>query len=550
MSADMWDAPFLAQNAANYTPLTPLSFLRRAAAVFPDHPSYVHGARTYTWAQTYERAVRLASALTRRGIGLGDTVSVMAPNATALFEAHYGVPMAGAVLNAINTRLDADTVAYILDHGEAKALIADEHFSAAVKEALARRESGREILVIDAADDQAGAAPEGSGERLGEITYEELLAEGDPDFNWPMPDDEWRAIALNYTSGTSGRPKGVVYHHRGAYLMAIGTAAGWPVPSHPRYLYTVPQFHCNGWCHGWMLPIMAGTAYSCRQVGAKYIFDAVADHKITHFAGAPIVLGMLINAPESERRKFDHAVKVFTAGAPPPAAVLESAAKLGLDVTHVYGLTETYGHAAMCPAQPAWDGMDFAAVAEVKARQGVALPTAEDMQVFHQDTGEPVPHDGETLGEIAFRGNVVMKGYLKNAEATEACFKGGWFRSGDIAVVHPGGYAQIKDRMKDIIISGGENISSVEVEGVLHRHPAVALAAVVAKPDEKWGETPCAFIELKPGAQAPAPEDVIGHCREHLAGFKCPKHVVFGELPKTSTGKIQKFILRERAKEG
>ncbi|MHC8508272.1 MAG: AMP-binding protein [Rhodospirillales bacterium] len=550
MSADMWDAPFLARNAANYTPLTPLSFLRRAAAVFPDHPSYVHGAHTYTWTQTYERSVRLASALTQRGIGLGDTVAVIAPNATALFEAHYGVPMAGAVLNAVNTRLDADTIAYILDHGEAKALITDEHFSAAVKEALARRESGREILVIDAADDQAGAAPAGSGERLGEITYEDLLAEGDPGFAWPMPDDEWRAIALNYTSGTSGRPKGVVYHHRGAYLMAIGTAAGWPVAAHSRYLYTVPQFHCNGWCHGWMLPIVAGTAYSCRQVAAKYIFDTIADHKITHFAGAPIVLGMLINAPESERRKFDHAVKVFTAGAPPAAAVLESAAKLGLDVTHVYGLTETYGHAAMCPAQPAWDGMDFAAVAEVKARQGVALPTAEDMQVFHQETGEPVPHDGETLGEIAFRGNVVMKGYLKNPQATEECFKGGWFRSGDIAVVYPGGYAQIKDRMKDIIISGGENISSVEVEGVLHRHPAVALAAVVAKPDEKWGETPCAFVELKPGAQAPAPEDVIAHCREHLAGFKCPKHVVFGELPKTSTGKIQKFILRERAREG
>jgi len=545
----MWDEPYLARNAANHVPLTPLTFIRRAADVFPDHPALVHGSHTYTWKQTYERCIRLASALTKRGVGLGDTVAVFSPNTPALFETHYGIAMAGAVLNANNTRLDPETIAYILEHGEAKVLITDEHLSPSVGAALKALGDDHGILVVDIADDQAGPTPAGAGERLGTITYEELLAEGDPAFDWQMPADEWQAIALNYTSGTSGRPKGVIYHHRGAYLMAMGTVAGWPIPMHPRYLYTVPQFHCNGWCHGWAMAIVAGTTYCCRQVSAKFIFDTIADHKITHFGGAPIVLGFLINAPAEERRTFDHPVQALTAGAPPPAAVLQAAQELGLDVMQVYGLTETYGHTVQCAPQPSWDGMDFTELAEIKARQGVGFVTTEALDVFDQETGAPVPHDGVTLGEIVIRGNTVMKGYLKNPEATAEAFKGGWFRSGDIAVVYPGGYVQIKDRMKDIIISGGENISSVEVEGVLHRHPAVALAAVVAKPDDKWGETPCAYIELKTGKSVTA-EDLIAHCRENMATFKCPKHIVFEEIPKTATGKIQKFVLREKARHG
>jgi fatty-acyl-CoA synthase len=549
MSGSMYDAPFLAQNAANYVPLTPLSPLKRAADVFPDHPALIDGARTFTWAQLYDRCVRLASALSKRGVGYGDTVAVMAPNVPALYEAHFGVAMAGAVLNAINARLDAETVAYILAHGEAKVLITDEHLSKSVKAALDMLGRDHGILVIDINDAQAGPAPDGAGERLGLFTYEDFLAQGDSDFAWHMPRDEWQAICLNYTSGTSGRPKGVVYHHRGAYLMAMGTATGWPLPMHPRFVGIVPWFHCNGWCHPWASAIMAGTTVCTRAVTAKAIYDAVADHKVTHFGGAPIVLGMLLHAKDEDRRDFDHHVEVYTAGAPPPAAVLEAVETLGFAVTHVYGLTETYGHTVHCAPQQAWAGLPMGELADLKARQGVVYPTTEAIEVFDPDTGAPVPRDGETLGEIAMRGNTVMKGYLKNEAATAECFRGGWFRTGDIAVMHPDGYVQIKDRMKDVIISGGENISSVEIEGVLHRHPAVALAAVVAKPDEKWGETPCAFVELKDGASATA-DEIIAHCREHMAGFKCPKHVEFCEIPKTATGKIQKFVLRERVRGG
>lgn len=544
----MYDEPFLARNDANHVPLTPLSSLRHAAAIFPDHPALIDGARTFTWRDTYERCTRLASALSQHGVGLGDTVAVMAPNVPALYEAHFGVAMAGAVLNAINTRLDADTVAYILTHGEAKVLITDEHLSKSVKAALALVGSEHGILVIDINDTQAGPAPDGAGERLGSVTYEEFLAQGDPDFAWQMPADEWQAMCLNYTSGTSGRPKGVVYHHRGSYLMAMGTATSWPLPRHPRFVGIVPWFHCNGWCHPWASAIMAGTTVCTRVVSAKVIYAAIADHKVTHFGGAPIVLGMLVDAKDEDRRDFDHHVEVYTAGAPPPAAVLEAVENLGFEVTHVYGLTETYGHSVHCPRQAAWDGLPIAELADMKARQGVTYSTTEAIEVVDTETGTPVPHDGQSMGEIMIRGNVVMKGYLKNEAATKECFEGGWFHTGDIAVVYPDGYIQIKDRMKDVIISGGENISSVEIEGVLHRHAAVALAAVVAKPDDKWGETPCAFIELKDGASATAAE-IIAHCRDHLAGFKCPKHVEFVEIPKTATGKIQKFVLRERARQ-
>lgn len=531
------------RNEANYQPLTPISFLVRARDVFPNRTSVIYGKRRFTWAETYERCVRFASALHQHGIGIGDTVSVLSLNTPELFEAHYGVNMAGAVLNAVNVRLDADTIGYIFEFGEAKVVITDTQFSDTVKKALEL--SGRkDILVIDIVDQQVTSLPQG-GERLGAMTYEEFLGTGDPGFAWKMPQDEWQAMALNFTSGSTGRPKGVVYHHRGAYLMATGTIMSWPVPMHPMYMYIVPMFHCNGWCHGWAMTAMAGTIVCCRNVVAKDMYHLICEHKVTHFGGAPIVLSLFINAAEEDRCRFDHVVNVFTAGAPPPPTVLEASKKIGFNVMQVYGLTETYGHVTECTWQEEWKDLSSGEQAAFQAQQGVSLPVMEPTVVLDPETGRQVPRDGKTIGEIGLRGNCVMKGYFKNPEATEAAFKGGYFHSGDLAVIHPTNYVQIKDRLKDIIISGGENISSVEVEGILARHPKVVLSAVVAKPDEKWGETPAAFIELKAGETATEAE-IIAYCREHLAGFKCPKSVYFEDLPKTATGKIQKFELRAR----
>ncbi|MEP3265114.1 MAG: acyl-CoA synthetase [Hyphomicrobiales bacterium] len=528
---------------ANYEPLTPLSFLVRTKDIYPHRTSVVYGKRRFTWGETYERCVRLASALHNHGIAIGDTVSVMALNTPEIFEAHYGVNMAGAVLNTINVRLDADTVGYILEFGEAKVIITDTQFSDTVKEAL--KLSGRDdILVIDIVDEEVESLPQG-GERLGAMTYEEFLDSGEPAFDWKMPEDEWQSMALNFTSGSTGRPKGVVYHHRGAYMIATSTAMGWPVQKHPVYMYIVPMFHCNGWGHAWTMTAMAGTIICCRNVVAKDMYDLIAEHKVTHFGGAPIVLSFLINAKDDEKRAFDHEVNVYTAGAPPPAVVLEAAGKIGFNVTHVYGLTETYGHVTECAWQDEWADLSSQERAGIQSRQGVAVQNMEPITVLDPETGEPVPHDGETIGEIAMRGNCVMKGYYKNPEATDEAFKDGYFHSGDLAVIHPTKYIQIKDRLKDIIISGGENISSVEVEATLARHPKVMLAAVVAKPDEKWGETPAAFLELKPG-ETVSEAEIIAFCREYLAGFKCPKSVYFQELPKTATGKIQKFELRKK----
>ncbi len=529
----------LDKTPANYAPLSPLSFLERAASVYPDHVAVVHGALRRTWAETYERCRRLASALARRGIGRGDTVAVLAPNTPEIYEASFGVPMAGAVLNTINVRLDPATVAFILEHGEARALVVDREFSGVAAEAL--RALDRELLVVDADDPLAAG-----GERIAECTYEELLAEGDPGFAWSLPADEWEAIALNYTSGTTGNPKGVVYHHRGAYLNALSNAVGWSMGQHPVYLWTLPMFHCNGWCYPWTNAALAGTNVCLRKVEAKAIFDAIADEGVTHFCGAPIVLGMVLNAAEGERRAFEHTVQVMTAAAPPPAAVLEAMERSGFRVTHVYGLTETYGPAVICAWKPEWDALPMDEQATIKARQGVRYHALEGLEVMDPETMRPVPRDGETLGEVMFRGNIVMRGYLDNPTATEEAFEGGWFHSGDLGVMDPDGYVQLKDRSKDIIISGGENISSIEIEDVLYRHPAVLGAAVVARPDERWGETPCAFIEARED-QPVTEEEIVAWCREHLAGFKVPRTVVFGPLPKTSTGKIQKFRLREQA---
>ena len=531
------------KNAANYEPLTPLSFLIRTKDIYPNRQSVVYGNRRYTWAETYERCVRASSALRKLGVEKGDVVSVLALNTPEIFEAHYAVNMAGAVLNTINVRLDADTVGYIFEFGEAKVVLVDTQFSDTVKEAI--KLSGRDdIVVVDIVDEQALPLPQG-GERLGDMTYEELLETGDPAAEIIMPDDEWEAMALNFTSGSTGRPKGVVYHHRGAHLMATGTIMSWPVPLHPTYMYIVPMFHCNGWCHAWAMTAMAATIVCCRNVVAKDMFNLIADHKVTHFGGAPIVLSLLVNAKDDERREFDHEINVYTAGAPPPPAVLEASSKLGLDVTHVYGLTETYGHVTECCWQEAWGDLPIEEQAALQSRQGVAFNNMTPVDIWDVETGKPVPRDGETIGEIVLRGNCVMKGYFKNPEATDAAFKGGVFHSGDLAVIHPNNYIQIKDRLKDIIISGGENISSVEVESILTKHPAVLLAAVVAKPDEKWGETPAAFLELKPG-ESTTEDEIIAFTREHLAGFKCPKSVYFEELPKTATGKIQKFELRKK----
>ena len=535
----------LDRNAANYTALTPLGFMARAAQVFPGHPAVVHGAESRSWAETYARCRRLASALQRRGIGAGDTVAVMAPNTPPMFEAHFGVPMAGAVLNALNVRLDAATIGFILDHGEAKVLITDTAFSETIRPALAALD--RDILVIDIADPLAAGDPQGPGERLGETDYEALLAEGDPDFAWAPPDDEWRAISLNYTSGTTGNPKGVVYHHRGAYLNALGNIQVWGMTPHPVYLWTLPMFHCNGWCFPWTVTALAGTHVCLRRAEAKAIYDAIADHRVTHLCGAPVVMQMMLSAQAEARRDFDQKVRMMTAGAPPPAAILASVAERGIEVTHVYGLTEVYGPVVVCAWHAEWDALPVAEQAALKARQGVRYPVLEDLMVADPETLRPTPKDGETLGEVFLRGNVVMKGYLKNPVASKEAFGGGWFHTGDLGVWHPDGYIELKDRSKDIIISGGENISSIEVEDVLYRHPAVAFAAVVAQPDETWGETPCAFVELKPEAAADE-QEIIAFCRDSMAHFKAPKAVVFGPLPKTSTGKIQKFVLREKAR--
>ena len=542
MSPNVYETD-LDKNPANFQPLTPLGFLERAAGVHPDRTAIVHGSLRRSYRDFYARSRRLASALAQRGVGRGDTVAVMLPNTPAMLECHYGVPMAGAVLNTLNTRLDARIIAFCLEHGGAKVLITDREFSATVKAALER--SAVKPLVIDYDDPEFT----GPGERLGGLDYEAFLAGGDPGFAWSLPRDEWDAVALNYTSGTTGDPKGVVYHHRGAYLLAMGNIITGGMGQHPVYLWTLPMFHCNGWCFPWSLSIVAGTHVCLRAVRAKPMYDAIAEYGVTHLCGAPIVMSTLLNAPEAEKRPLPHVVRFFTAAAPPPEAVLAAMKQAGFDVTHLYGLTEVYGPAVVNEWQEDWDRLDSAEYAARKARQGVRYPVLEALDVLDPETMRPVPADGATLGEVMFRGNVVMKGYLKNPAATAKAFEGGWFHSGDLGVKYPDGYVQLKDRSKDIIISGGENISSIEVEDALYKHPAVQAAAVVAMPDEKWGETPCAFVELKPEAQASA-EDLIAWCRQHLASFKCPRTIVFAEIPKTSTGKIQKFRLREIARGG
>ena len=530
----------LEANAANYAPLTPLTFLDWSADVYPDRPAVVHGGRRFTWAQTRERCRRLASALSARGVGRGDTVSVVAANTPEMVEAHFGIPMTGAVLNTINTRMDAATIAFILDHAQAKVLITDREFSPAVSAAL--RQCQASPLVIDI-DDPEYAGP---GDRLGEADYEDLLAGAAPEYERVEPADEWQAISLNYTSGTTGNPKGVVYHHRGAHLNAVGNILTWGMPRHSVYLWTLPMFHCNGWCFPWTMAANAGTNVCLRKVNAGEIFRLMRSEGVTHYCGAPAVHSLLIDAPE-ELREGVGRVCAMVAAAAPPAAMIEGMDRLGFELTHVYGLTETYGPAAVCAKQEEWDDLDAAQRAQRNGRQGVRYPLQDAMTVIDQKTGHPVAADGQTIGEIVFRGNITMKGYLKNPTATQEAFDGDWFHSGDLGVIEPDGYVKIKDRAKDVIISGGENISSLEVEDVLYRHPAVAVVGVVAQPDPKWGETPLAFVELKPGAEASEAE-LIEHCRANLAHFKAPKNVVFGELPKTSTGKIQKNVLRDQAK--
>jgi 3-(methylthio)propionyl---CoA ligase len=530
----------LDRNPANHAPLTPLSFLARAAATHPDRIAMIHGERRYSWAETAMRCRRLAGALKRHGIGKNDTVALMAANTPELFEAHFGVPMAGAVLNALNTRLDAATIAFILEHGEAKLLITDREYAGVIEPALAMLK--RPLPVIDIDDALAPA-----GKRLGALDYEGFIAEGDPALAEEAPEDEWDAIALNYTSGTTGNPKGVVYHHRGAFLNAIGNALVWSLPQHPVYLWTLPMFHCNGWCFPWTITALAGTHVCLRRVEAGAIYAAIAREEVTHLCGAPIVMNMLLNAPPELRAGVTRKIAMMTAGAPPPAAVLEGIEAMGFAVTHVYGLTEVYGPSVVCEWHGEWDAEPPGERARLKARQGVRYPVLEGLMVADAKSLAPVPRDGTTMGEVFMRGNIVMKGYLKNPAATREAFAGGWFHTGDLGVIHADGYIELKDRSKDIIISGGENISTIEVESVLYRHPAVLEAAVVARPDPVWGETPCAFVGLKPGASATA-EELIAFCRERLAHFKAPKTVVFGPLPKTSTGKVQKFQLRERAK--
>ncbi|MBR9880590.1 MAG: acyl-CoA synthetase [Gammaproteobacteria bacterium] len=531
------------RNAANHVAISPLTFIERAASVYPDLPAVVHGQTRRDWATTWQRCRRLASALERRGLGKGDTVSVMLPNVPAMFEAHFGVPLAGCVLNTLNIRLDASAIAYMLEHAETRAILVDPEFVEVVREAI--KGLDKPPLIIDVLDPEF----EGQAERLGEIEYEDLLAEGDADYPYRLPEDEWDAISLNYTSGTTGKPKGVVYHHRGAYLNAVSNILEWAMPHHPVYLWTLPMFHCNGWCFPWTIAANAGVNVCLRKVDPKKIMELIADEKVTHFSGAPIVLNGLVNLDESQRRAIDHPVKATTAGAAPPAAVIAGVESLGIDVTHVYGLTEVYGPVTVCAWREAWDELPLEERARIKARQGVRGHMLEALCVADPVTLEPLPKDGESIGEIMMRGNNVMKGYLKNEAATREALDGGWYHTGDLAVWHVDGYIEIKDRSKDIIISGGENISTIELEDALYAHPAVEEAAVVAQPDEKWGESPCAFVKLKATSGEVTEEDIIEHCRGKLARFKVPKRVVFTELPKTSTGKIQKFVLRQQAKE-
>jgi len=534
----------LERGPANHAPLTPLSFLARAAAVYPTKPAVIHGDRSYTYAEFAARCRRLASALTRRGIGLGDTVAIMAPNVPAMLEAHYGVPLTGAVLNALNYRLDARSIAFILDHAGARLLLTDTEFAPTIQEALGLL--GQPLPVVDIDDPLAGPA---RGSRLGETEYEALIGEGDAGFAGCLPDDEWQAICLLYTSGTTGNPKGVVYHHRGAYLNALGDALSFGLTARSVYLWTLPMFHCSGWCFTWGVTAVGATHVCLRKVDPALIFPAIRRHGVTHLCGAPVVLSMLIHAPDEAKVRFDHVVEVATGGAAPPSAVIQAMEAMGFRVTHLYGLTETYGPATLCAWQPDWDGLPLAGRAQAMARQGVAYPTLDGLMVADPVTLTPVPRDGTTMGEVMLRGNTIMKGYLRNPAATEEAFQGGWFHSGDLAVWHPDGYLEIKDRSKDIIISGGENISSLEVEEALYRHPAVMEAAVVARPDPKWGETPCAFVTIKPGAEPVSADEILAWCRDHLAHYQVPRHVVFGPLPKTSTGKTQKYVLREHAKE-
>ena len=535
----------LNKNKANYVPLTPLSFITRAKDIYPNYESVVYGDRSYTWLETYNRCSKFASALTKKGIGLGSTVSIIAANTPELLEAHYSIPMTGGVVNTINTRLDAQTIAYILEHSDAKLLITDTQFSPTIKKALSIY--GKKIPIIDIHDEQA-IFKEGEGEKIGDWTYEEFLETGEDNFNWSFPEDEWQAISLSYTSGTTGKPKGVVYHHRGSYLMSTGSVTAWNMTNKLTFLATVPMFHCNGWGYPWTAALIHAKVVCCRYIIAKDIYNLIDKHKVTHFGGAPIVLNLIANAEEKDKKEIKHKINVLTAGAPPTSAILEKMDNLGFEVMHVYGLTETYGHVLQCAWNEEWNNLPNSEKADLNARQGVRYPNLEEAMVADPETYVPVPRDGKTMGEILMRGNVVMKGYYKNKEATESSMRNGWFHSGDLAVVYPDGYIQIKDRSKDIIISGGENISSVEVENVVAKHDAVSLVAVVAKPDEKWGETPCAFVELAPGKNA-TEEEIIQFCKENMAGFKRPKNVVFGELPKTSTGKIQKFELRMKAKE-
>ncbi len=533
----------LPKTAANYAALSPLAFIERTAEVYPERLAVVHGDLRRSWAEVFARCRQLASALEKHGIGKGDTVAVMLPNTPPMVEAHFGIPVTGAVLNALNTRLDAETLAFMLDHGEARVVIVDVEFAALMHQALALRKASTPLLVIDVED----ALFTGEVRHIGSITYEAFLATGDAAHAWQLPADEWDAIALNYTSGTTGNPKGVVYHHRGAAINAVSNILEWDMPKHAVYLWTLPMFHCNGWCFPWTVAARAGVNVCLRRVAAPEIFDAIKRHGVTHYCAAPIVHGMLINAPEDLRQGLPKGVKAMVAGAAPPASMIEGMEALGFELTHVYGLTEVYGPATVCAVQEGWDQLDIGERARLNARQGVRYHLERDVRVLDSQTMLPVPQDGETMGEIMFRGNIAMKGYLKNPAATQEAFAGGWFHSGDLAVMYPDGYLKIKDRSKDIIISGGENISSIEVEDVLYRHPDVLAAAVVAKPDERWGETPCAFVELKAGAQTTT-EGIVAHCKKHLAAFKVPRSVVFGELPKTSTGKIQKFELRKLAR--
>ena len=530
----------LEANHANYVPLSPISFIERAAKIYPNREALIHGSRRYTWSETYMRCRQLASALSAREIGRGDTVAFMGANTPELYEAHFGVPMAGAVLNALNVRLDADAIAFILDHGEAKILLTDWEFAETVQRAL--EIATVNPIVIDVDDVLAPA-----GKLLGESNYETFISEGDPEFAWRLPEDEWDAISLNYTSGTTGNPKGVVYHHRGAYLNAIGDIMAWNMPQGPVYLWTLPMFHCNGWCFPWANAAVGATNICLRDVTAGAIYEAIQNHNVNHICGAPIVLGMIVNSAKEDRRSFQHTVEVMTAGSPPPAAVIEQMQHAGFNVTHVYGLTETYGPATVCAWQTEWGNRPLAEIARLKSRQGVEFPVLESVSVRNPETLDLTPCDGETIGEVMFRGNNIMKGYLKNVDATNECFAGGYFHSGDLAVNHPDGYIELKDRCKDIIISGGENISSIEVENTLYKHPNVIAAAVVAKLDDKWGETPCAFVELKDGSTKITEQEIIAFCRNNLAHYKCPKHVVFGPISKTSTGKVQKYVLRKLA---